>query len=210
MANPIPEYVWDDKSLRYRSVATGRYVSERTINRLLNDILDASADDMIALSKQLQAGAISLDAWFLGMQVEIKNVHLIGEAMAKGGWNFLTLSDFGKVGNIVKGEYKYLRTFAEQISNGTQKLDGRFLQRVKQYVFKARTTYTQQQRTEKEKRGLNEERRVLGKAEHCSDCLRYADMGWQPIGTLPPIGDSQCRYFCHCTFEHRFNPEATS
>ena len=46
------------------------------------------------------------------------------------------------------------------------------------------------------------ERRVVGhpKTEHCTDCPPLAAMGWQPIGTLPPIGDSECGHLCLCHF----------
>lgn len=48
------------------------------------------------------------------------------------------------------------------------------------------------------------ERRVLGnpKTEHCTDCPPLAAAGWQPLGTLPDIGDSECGGFCLCHFEY--------
>ncbi len=46
------------------------------------------------------------------------------------------------------------------------------------------------------------ERRVLGhpKTEHCADCPPLAAMGWQPAGTLPDIGDTECEGRCLCHF----------
>lgn len=48
------------------------------------------------------------------------------------------------------------------------------------------------------------ERRVLGhpKTEHCHDCPPFAALGWQPIGTLPAIGESECGHLCLCHFEY--------
>ncbi len=51
--------------------------------------------------------------------------------------------------------------------------------------------------------GFVEERRVLGPAEHCSDCPPLAALKWQPIGTLPDIGDSECNGHCKCHFEYK-------
>ncbi len=51
--------------------------------------------------------------------------------------------------------------------------------------------------------GYGEERRVLGDALHCEDCPPLAALGWQPIGTLPMIGDTECGGHCHCHFEYR-------
>lgn len=52
-------------------------------------------------------------------------------------------------------------------------------------------------------RGNLLERRVLGDAHHCGDCPELADRGWQPYGTLPPIGATKCGPFCVCHFEYR-------
>ncbi len=50
-----------------------------------------------------------------------------------------------------------------------------------------------------------EERRVLGrpKTEHCHDCPPLAALGWQPLGTLPALGDTECGNLCLCHFEYR-------
>lgn len=51
-------------------------------------------------------------------------------------------------------------------------------------------------------------RRVLGipKTEHCEDCPPLAAMGWQPIGTLPSIGDTECNGLCLCHFRFAESP----
>lgn len=48
------------------------------------------------------------------------------------------------------------------------------------------------------------ERRVLGdpKTSHCEDCPPLAEQGWQPLGTLPQIGDTECGPLCLCHFEY--------
>ncbi len=53
-----------------------------------------------------------------------------------------------------------------------------------------------------------QERRILGrpKTEHCPDCPPIAALGWQPIGTLPMIGDTECGGLCLCHFEFRVDP----
>lgn len=48
------------------------------------------------------------------------------------------------------------------------------------------------------------ERRILGKpkTEHCTDCPPLAAQGWVPVGTLPPIGATECGHMCLCHFEY--------
>ena len=36
---------------------------------------------------------------------------------------------------------------------------------------------------------------------HCSECPELSDLGWQPIGTLPPIGLRECGSNDRCHFE---------
>ena len=52
----------------------------------------------------------------------------------------------------------------------------------------------------------DEERRVHGrKTAHvwCETCTEETAKGWQPIGTLKDIGDSECMGNCDCYFEYR-------
>lgn len=37
----------------------------------------------------------------------------------------------------------------------------------------------------------------------CATCRAQRDLGWVPIGTLDPIGDSECMNNCHCSFRYR-------
>lgn len=59
-------------------------------------------------------------------------------------------------------------------------------------------------RRKKASGGARWERRILGhpKTEHCNDCPPLAKLGWQPIGTLPDIGDTECGGRCYCHFEY--------
>jgi len=50
-----------------------------------------------------------------------------------------------------------------------------------------------------------EERRIhpLAFDDLCATCREQRDYGWVPIGTLDPIGDSECLNNCHCSFLFR-------
>jgi hypothetical protein len=37
----------------------------------------------------------------------------------------------------------------------------------------------------------------------CDVCREQVALGWQPVGTLRPIGDSDCKTACHCYFQYR-------
>ena len=53
--------------------------------------------------------------------------------------------------------------------------------------------------------GFKEMRRVLDpQAKHCSDCVGWAMMEWQALGTIPPPGERcQCLFNCRCSIDYR-------
>jgi hypothetical protein len=199
-----PDYVWDSKAGRYASAETGRYVSRATIKAELEKVVDRSSENIRALSQALKDGAISIPEWQTGMMREVKTLHVAQTAAANGGWAQMSQSDWGHTGSLVKKQYAYLENFAQQIQSGEQPLNGRFVVRAEMYGDAGRSSYEDARRRYQENDNLmEEERRVLAPAENCPDCIEYAGLGWQPIGALPRIGDSQCRVNCQCVFEYR-------
>jgi hypothetical protein len=53
---------------------------------------------------------------------------------------------------------------------------------------------------------FTEEARVLGRGEdHCQPCIDWSldRVGWQPLGSLPPLGESDCLMNCRCHWRFR-------
>lgn len=182
---------------------SGRFVPQSAITKEMERVIGGAKGEMQSFSRQLQAGSISLQEWYDGMRSNMKIIHNLDAAIAKGGWAQMTQSDWGAVGQLTRQQYQFLNNFALQIANGTQSLDGRFIVRSGMYADAARGTGEDMKRRDAGNRGFTEERRVLGVADHCTDCLEFSARGWQPIGTLPRIGDSLCKTNCHCHFEFR-------
>lgn len=202
-SNPLtPDFRYNSIARRYID-ASGRFVSQAVIKSALNATLVESRLAMDILGQQLIAGQISLAQWQVAMAQQIKISHLAAGAAAKGGWAQLSQADYGAIGAQIKKQYSFLQGFADEIASGKQKLNGSLLRRARMYNDAANGTFETIRRRDAVGGGATEERRVLGKAEHCIDCLDYAGRGWQPINTLPPIGASICRTNCRCRFEFR-------
>lgn len=190
---------------QYRDSA-GRLVSDAAIRRALDQVLDAQSAAVRDLTEQLVNGTIALGLWQAQMMQSVKAVHLIGLAVANGGWSQLDQPAFGWVGQRIRVQYEFLRGFAGDLASGAQKLDGTAGARAAMYVQAARSTHREAQRRLAAQRAVGEERRVLGAADHCKTCLAQARLGWQDFGTLKRIGDSECRTNCRCHFEFRTAP----
>lgn len=202
--NPLtPEYLWNEAAAQYIDKSTGRFVGRQVIRVQLDKVVDASGEAMRGLSQQLRDGAIDLADWQMGMMQQIKITHLAGAAMQRGGWQQMTQADFGRVGQIVRREYGFLRDFAEQIASGKQKLDGNVLRRSTQFGQAGRETYYQFWGLEGDRRGFDEERSILNPADHCSECVEQDAKGFQPRGQMVPIGQRICRKNCRCSQELR-------
>jgi hypothetical protein len=200
------EYRWNESAARYIN-ASGQFTSRAVVNAALEQTVIGSQSEMMLLSERLQSGSLSITEWRAGMAEQIKIIQTSEAALARGGWAQMTQSDWGWVGSQVKAQYKYLDNFARQIANGEQPLNGRFLQRVKMYAQAGRSMFQEfRRRYMRIYKGATEERRVLGIAEHCETqgdllgCVELAQKSWQPIGTLPAIGNAPCMVNCKCEF----------
>lgn len=200
--NPLtPEYYWNEKLRRYQDVDTGRIVSNQQVRAALDAVILSAKQESRMLANDLLNGKLAIKDWQDRMAYLLKTQTLASYALAKGGWGQMTPADFGRAGAELKKQYAYLQRFALDIQNGKISFDGRILTRADLYTERARGTFEDVRREMARQAGFDRERRVLGIADHCPDCLDAAARGWQEIGTLPAIGDSVCRQHCHCRFE---------
>lgn len=195
-------YGWNDKSARYYDRITGRYVSRDIVRHALDGVLSFAADEARDVSSQLREGTVDLAEWQAKMRQLTKDSMLQAQALARGGWDQLTSSDYGKVGAAVRMQYEYLDKFTKEIRRGLP-LDGRFLSRASMYPKSARPFFHDEQRALLDDTGYSEERNVLHPAEHCDECMDQSAAGWVPIGTLIPIGGRTCLGNDQCTMRYR-------
>jgi hypothetical protein len=179
--------------------AQGRFVPAKAVRSAVDTVIEGANQSVQQVAKQLQAGDISLLTWQQQTAQSIKLLHVANGLAGMGGQKMASQADYGYMGSLIKKQYEYLNDFAKDISSGAQKLDGSFLARVKLYSESARGTHVAVEQREMRQSGKAQSRRILGAVDHCPDCLRFAAMGWRPIGELPVIGqDTVCKVNCHC------------
>ena len=198
-----PQFRWDDDVLHFVISINGRTVPNTIVRSELDRITRASSLRMKALAESLRTGGISLAEWQTAMMGEIKSVHLAAGAFEQGGWQQMASRDFGRVGRVVRDEYDFLRNFANQIASGQQPLDGTLGSRAALYGQQGRHTFYEFGRATAVSRGFDEERSVLGQADHCEGCVDEDAAGWRPVGEMIPIGERVCKANCHCAVQWR-------
>lgn len=172
------------------------------VRRAIDQALLAEQRRMLTLATELRGNRITIAAWQEEMRAALKELHLYSAAAARGGFDQMGSAEFGQVGQKLREQYRFLDRFAGEIENGLQ-LDGRFTGRVELYAQSGRATYHEHDSRVNEDAGMSEERSVLHPADHCTECVEQAELDWQPIGEMVPIGDRQCRGRCHCTVQYR-------
>jgi hypothetical protein len=199
---PTPPYRFNARAYSYTD-ARGQFVSRRAVRDALDEALSANTGRMRALAEALRDGRLSIAEWQVQMAREVKNAHLYSAAAAKGGWQNMTPADYRRVGQRIREQYAFLNAFAAQVASGQQAMDGRMVARAELYGQAGRATYHHVERGEMEVRGMTEESSVLHPADSCDECIAEADAGWQPIGTLTPVGERACLGRCRCTLDYR-------
>lgn len=200
-------YSYSASQMRYRNVATGRYVPDADIRNAVEQVAQRASDAMARLTERLHAGDLSVDAWRGEMAAQIKLAHLSIGMVGHGGRAAMDPSKFGYLGSVIKGEYAYLNTFADAIANGTARSDRQIVARARLYAETARLTFEHVRDRDAMVAGLDQERNVMGGAEHCAECPSLSALGWVPAGTLPPVGARSCRMRCRCSIARRASPQ---
>lgn len=198
----IPQYGWNERAGRYVSLPSRKFVPWERVGEALEDVIEVSRVEVETLTLTLVRGG-DLNKWREAVAYEIKQMHIASACLGRGGYEQMTPADWGRVGQRIRRQYAYLENFARQVESGAQPMDGSLVNRARLYTFATRGTYDGQRRANYATMGYRFEKRVLHKAEHCQSCKDIAALGWQPIGTLPNIGDADCLSNCQCTFKFK-------
>ena len=196
-------YRWEPStgvSGRYRD-ERGRFVASSTVRRELDRYLDNS-DPAKALAEALRGRQLSVADWEVAMRRHVKNTHLNAIAMERGGYANMRPQDYGRVGQIVREQYGYLRGFANDIASGKQRLDGTLGVRAKLYTQAGRESFYRSKQANLQP-GIDMVRSIKHARDSCRDC-EYLNGKWFKVGdpaySLP--GRRQCNKNCRCTEEY--------
>lgn len=190
---------WDPVAKRYRDLDTGRFMLRSAVLEWVEESLDASAVATDQLAQFVIDGIVSPVDFGLLMRQELKEEYIRQFLLGIGGRAQMTPQDWGSIGGMLADQYRYLDRFVDEIASG-EVPPGSLLLRVRMYANSAREAYERAHLKNAYALNMAEEQWVLGVAEHCPDCLEFADMGWQPIGTFPFPGEgaTECLTNCQC------------
>jgi hypothetical protein len=203
-SDPTLRYTYDPRSRRYRDLVTGQYVSASQVRGAVDYVVNAVSDKLRATTQLLIDGALSVADWEIQVAAMLKSLHIAMGLAAYGGISGANQKAMDDISARIEKQYEFLSNLAGQIASGKQALDGTLLARIALYGQAGRGTYENIIRDQAmNDPNLTEEQRVLGANDSCPTCLDQAALGWQPLGTLNAIGDSECLANCRCSFQYR-------
>lgn len=205
-------FVWDGQNRRYVELATRRYVPYTELrSQAIEPLIQSSRAAQRTLAAQLQSGDSRLRDWQLAMIQQIKQTQVAAALAANGGDKNSSQVDYQEIAAIVLALLLFFQGFSKEIETGRQPLNGFLALRSDLYANAARSTFEEIRRYGMATYfGAAQEKRQLGKAEHChtdgdrTGCVELHDLGWVPINTLPRLGQTPCRTNCRCRFIYRY------
>jgi hypothetical protein len=193
---------YDPISGRYRG-SNGRFLGQSAVEALVDGRINKLGTLLRRLTNMLDSGDITLDQWQRSVREALKLAHTQAAIIGNGGRDTMQASDWGRIGQRLRAEYRYLEGFARDLLAGSISTP-MALSRVGLYAAALRGTYWQGVEIRQQKQGYSMMRRILdAQAAHCGDCIMYSQKGVVPIGSLPLPGQRcACRSNCKCRLQY--------
>jgi hypothetical protein len=195
-------WFYDPVSGRYRG-ENGRFLGRKTVEALVDGRIGKLSTQLKDYTRRLSDGSITIDQWQGSVREALKAAHIQAAVLGQGGRNALSPSDYGRIGQKLRQEYRYLERFVRDMLDGSVS-SAHALNRVGLYAESVRSSYWEGTTVRQNQQGYSLMRRILdGQAVHCQDCLGFSRKGIVPIGSLPMPGQRcECRARCKCTIEY--------
>lgn len=197
---------WSSQRYHYsEGEKKGQFLGKNQVRELVLDYLNRQKDKAREINEKLFNNKISLGDWELEQAKLIKTSAIASYKIGNpklGNGSKTDAEDYGRIGRYLRDEYLYLRNFSREIANGNL-TQNQINARINLYLERCKWAFEEGKRYAHKRAGYRWEMRLLGIAEHCSQCLYYAQLGWQPIGSLPGITTKcDCKSNDKCRFEY--------
>jgi hypothetical protein len=209
----IPEIFFDVRSRRWKYRDSKAFASMEAVKNQANKYLRSQQHDLVLLGKKYLDGKLSLKQFQLEAGQKIKGIHLAEMIRATNKQGDVKADLFLLVGRNLKQQYYSgkdpltkerfgLKYLVEDLVAGKVS-DRQLANRLSMFGESGKVSHWGT-KSAIAKDNYTEARRILGKAEHCAECVEYSKRGWSTIenAILPTIACS-CRTRCKCSLEYR-------
>ncbi len=195
----MPVYKYDPRAGAWRG-ANGRFVSPSAVAQVVSETVERLGDTLSGFSDQLIRDRLSVADFQLSVASELKSTFVQLSLLASGG---------GAIDKAVEDglgdQLDRLDKFGQAIARGELSVP-QIRARARQYSNSARVLFFQIESLSKARSGIKTGKRILdSQAKHCSDCLRYAGLGYVSLSDLiSPGTNCECNVGCKCSVVYRY------
>jgi len=188
----MPGWVWNEGLRRYQDTDTGQILSFAAVQDLVDDLVDTTDETAVGtLTDMLADGRLNVADWKTNFGQAVKDIYIQQAELGAGGRENMTPREWGAVGAQLRGQYRYLDAFADQVAAG-ELTPGQIRYRSQMYINSSRQAFWRVRDFKEQDKGMTEERWItIGDENVCSACTDAGHMGWQPIGTFAAPGSGQ-------------------
>jgi len=202
-----PQWYWDAAVARFRN-QRGRFVAQETVLKALRASEHAARTEARVLARQVARKQIAPNEFREAMRELIKQEHVRQALVGNGGLRNMDPAAWGRIGGNIGNQYKYLDNFTTDLV--TKDLtEAQIAARAQMYANSAKMEF---HAAWHDANALSDEmaavRWVMTPAEHCEDCIAFANLGWQLMrddpfgGAVPGDGTTACGTNCRCHLEY--------
>lgn len=119
----VLEAVGDDEAVEKQLL-----IDEASKENLVQIRKEIFYDDVDTLAEQLYTGEVSIGQWEESMKRLVREMHTSAAAIGKGSWEDMTPADWGRLGPVLKNQYRYLHGFAEHVADNRDTISLRAIQ----------------------------------------------------------------------------------
>jgi len=206
----MARFEWRSKLAQFWNRTVGRLVTRLQVRDVSREVLEKSLAQEWA--RAAANGDMSVQAWHQAMRDEIRKNVIEQYLAGRGGTGPMTKAEYGRIGAVIKEQYKWLDRFAAQMEAG-EVSEGAAANRARMYINSAWEANERAYRIAAEVAGMKRVRWVWNpEAEHCDDCEDLNNSGWHPVNPwpfkngrkdmYPGSGDTICLTSCRCFLEY--------
>lgn len=194
-------YKWESSVRRYRDRSTGRFLSRKAIADLTVLRISQITQDLHKLSDSLLSQEITLKQWQEQFANQLKILHTQQFLLGVGGESEIKEFDFKTISDELVNQFQYLQNFASDLTKGKVS-QAQFKNRVGMYAKASKVSFFAGEVAAARNSGLDGAIRILGDAEHCIDCPKYAALGAVRLSEIVlPQQRCECRVNCKCSLQ---------
>ena len=202
----LSDYRYRPTTGQYHDRKTNKFISRPKVLSTVVQESQALGQRLRKLADPLISDSQSVADFQRAIAQELKNSYIQTAMVASGGKDRMGSSQYGAIGQVLKGQYRLIDNFGQAIANG-ELSKAQIRARASSYSRSLKIAFHAAEKATRKGDGFNEAKRNLdSQAEHCESCIVYAGWGWVGIDRLVTPGTKCiCREGCRCNVVYRIN-----